>query len=209
MQIKIDQNDSYNIPENTTDALAALSQLSNHLRARGRAAMRLTLDGKPLPADKIAETFKDKPVDALAQLHVETAQLSTLIAEALEELEKSTPELAPACHRLAEIFQGESPEQGYEPFQQLAGIWKVIKEREMQVAQALDIEWSSLTVKEMPIERLHDELNDYLAEAAEALKVADCVLLGDLLEYELAPKAEMEPEIVAMLRGKAGNVLKK
>jgi hypothetical protein len=208
MQVKIDQSENYSVSENAQDALAALEEISNYLHAGGRAAIKFMLGGKSISTEKI-ESFRGKPVSALEGLRIETAQLSALVAEALDELEKTTPELAAACHRLAEVFQGEAPEQGYEPFQQIAEIWRVIKEREMQVAMALEVDWTVLTVGDTPIVRLHDELNDYLAEAAEALKVEDCVLLGDLLEYELAPKAEMEPEIVAILRDKANQVLQK
>ena len=35
---------------------------------------------------------------------------------------------------------------------------------------------------------------------AKAVEAGDCVLLGDLLEYELAPRAEAEAKIVALLR---------
>ena len=40
-------------------------------------------------------------------------------------------------------------------------------------------------------------------DARKALEAEDCVLLGDLLEYELAPRAEAEAEVVALLRSQA------
>jgi hypothetical protein len=118
----------------------------------------------------------------------------------LAELERALPELPEVCHRLAEVFQSERPESGYEPFEQLAAIWKTIKEREIQIFNALDIDLGSIEVDGEPISRIHEELNQYIDEAAEALKAGDCVLLGDLLEYELAPRAETEAAIVALLR---------
>ena len=37
-------------------------------------------------------------------------------------------------------------------------------------------------------------------EAAQAVLDGDCILIGDLLEYELAPRAEQEARIVALLQ---------
>jgi hypothetical protein len=47
------------------------------------------------------------------------------------------------------------------------------------------------------------ELNSFLDEAAQALRDGDTVLLADLLEYELSPRAELEGEIVSLLRRQA------
>lgn len=47
-------------------------------------------------------------------------------------------------------------------------------------------------------------MNKFLAEAVGALESGDLVLLGDLLEYELAPRAEAEVRITALLRERTG-----
>ena len=125
---------------------------------------------------------------------------------ALGDLEGVLPELPEACRKLAETFHSESPESGFEPFQQFAHIWKTIKERELHIVGALGIDVDELEIDGQPIGPMHDELNKFLDEAAEALKNNDCVLLGDLLEYEMAPKAEKEIEIVAMLRSRAQKI---
>jgi hypothetical protein len=202
MEVVVDGRKGFQFPQEPRDVLAAVSAVNETLRAQGRAILALTVDGRSIaPGDVLADLAK-MSVDQVQSLSVSTEAVSTLVQNCLAELEQALPELPQVCHSLAEIFQGQNPESGYEPFEQLAVIWKTIKERERQVFSALDIDLSQIEVNGEPISRIHDELNRYIEEAAEALKAGDCVLLGDLLEYELAPRAETEAAIVALLRAK-------
>ncbi len=123
--------------------------------------------------------------------------------EALDGLTDTLPELASACRKLAAVFQSEIPEEGYEPFQELAEIWEFVKARQRLAAEALDLDLEALEVKGQPLAVHLRELNSFLEESAQALRDGDTVLLGDLLEYELAPRAELEGEIVSALRRQA------
>ena len=87
-----------------------------------------------------------------------------------------------------------------DPFNDLAGIWKVIKEREIQLAGVLQLNLNEMEVDGLSVMRHHEELNAFLGEAAEGIQSGDCIMLGDLLEYELAPRAELESRIVADLK---------
>ncbi len=205
MDVKVDGVTGWTWAREPEDVIDALSLIDESLRARGRAMVSVEADGRALQPEEMAAELSGKTLDVVGALAVTSAPISALVAECLEELEKVLPDLPQACHRLAEVFQGDSPESGYEPFQQLAEIWRVIKERELQVLNALGIEADSLVLADVPMLKAHEELNAFVAEAAGALEVRDCVLLGDLLEYELAPRAEAEAEIVALLREKARN----
>jgi hypothetical protein len=122
------------------------------------------------------------------------------VNKCLDELVAILPDLPHACRSLAEVFHSGTPEDGYEPFQELANIWSLIKTREILVVDALHLDLNALEVGGQVVAGLHSELNGFLEEAAQALQDGDCVLLGDLLEYELAPRAELEAEIVAHLQ---------
>lgn len=203
MEVKIDgvpANAWIQAPDNVRDALAAIA---DNLRAQRRAMIGIEVDGKAILPEDLSAELSDRNPAEIATLSVASERISALVAQCLNELEHVLPELPQACHRLAEVFQGDSPESGYEPFEQLAAIWHVIKERELQVVNALGIEEDALFVAGTPLAKTHEELNLYIEEAAGALQARDCVLLGDLLEYELAPRAETEMEIVAILREKA------
>jgi hypothetical protein len=92
MEIKIDQNDRYQVADENMGALAALDGMNDYLREIGRAMVKLVLDGRPLPVGQLLEKFENSPASALAGLQVETEEISKLVSDALEELEKSTPE---------------------------------------------------------------------------------------------------------------------
>jgi len=204
MEVIIDHQRTFRFPEEPGDVLSAVAMVSESLRKKGRAILSLRVDDVAVSPEDLLPTLENKPLSAVNLLTITSEDITTLVTNSLAELERVLPELPEVCHRLAEVFQGERPESGYEPFQQLAMIWKTIKEREIQVLNALDLGVDQLVVDGVPIAQMHEELNRYVEEAAEALKAGDCVLLGDLLEYELAPRAETEGAIVALLRSKVG-----
>ena len=78
--------------------------------------------------------------------------------------------------------------------------WSQIKSREALVTNALELDTTAITLNGKSMVTIHEELNQFLEEAAQALKDSYTILLGDLLEYELAPRAEQELEIVALLQ---------
>jgi hypothetical protein len=204
MEVIIDHERTFRFPEEPGDVLSAVAMISESLRKKGRAILSLRVNDVAVSPEDLIPTLENRPLSAVNLLTIVSEDITTLVTNSLAELERVLPELPEVCHRLAEVFQGECPESGYEPFQQLAMIWKTIKEREIQVLNALDLGVDQLVVDGVPMAQMHEELNRYVDEAAEALKAEDCVLLGDLLEYELAPRAEAEAAIVALLRSRVG-----
>lgn len=53
-----------------------------------------------------------------------------------------------------------------------------------------NINVDSLTISDMSIEEYASELNGFLKELIDAFQINDSVLIGDLLEYEIAPRLE-------------------
>jgi len=202
MEVIVDGKKGFQFQEQPEDVLAALAGVSDAQRSQGRAILSVRIDGQPVSPENIVTMLQNKPLSEVQVLAVSTEVIGTLVNNCLSELEQALPELPDICHRLRDVFHGECPESGYEPFQQLAAIWQAIKEREIQIFSALDIDLDAFEVHGEPISRIHAELNEYIEEAAGALKAGDCVLLGDLLEYELAPRAETEAAIVALLRSR-------
>ena len=203
MKISIDNVAFNGLTEEPSDVLAAVAAVSDYVRTRGRAVMSIRVDGAHVTPDALAETLRGKKAAEVGALDITTEDIKSLVDNALSELEQVLPDLPLVCRRLAEVFQSEDPDSGYDPFHQLAAIWKTIKERQIQVASALDIDLNSAIVDGKPIAEHHAELNLLLAEAAEGIQKGDCVTLGDLLEHELPPRAAMEARIVTMLRSRA------
>jgi len=204
MDVILDGQRDFSVTGTPSDVLAVVAAVSDHLHEKGRAILTLKADGKNVTAERLVAEFKGKALGDVTELQIESESIEKLVGDCLSELEQALPDLSKACHELAAVFQGESPEQGYEPFRRLAEIWGHVKSREIMVINALELDVNDLAVSETPFAELHEGLNNHLAEAAEALKAGDCVLLGDLLEYELAPWAETENSIVAVLQEKAG-----
>jgi len=202
MDVIVDQ-EAIVLAQGSSDVLDALAAASQSLRARGRAVLAVRLDGEAIPPEEVGDRLRGMALSEAAELAVTSEEIAVLVDECLKELEALLPELPKVCHNLAEEFQGERPEAGYEPFHQFAEIWQTVKEREIMVTNALDLDLDALGIKGAPLAQMHRELNKILGEAAEAIKMGDCVLLGDLLEYELAPRAEAEMAIVAVLRERA------
>lgn len=183
-------------PETIMDVVTCASDL---LQQKGRAILSLKSDGEEISPEALGEEYAERSVTEVGELEIISEEIQKLVQDCLGELNTALPELPNVCHKLAEVFHGESPTDGYEPFEELANVWQYIKTREMQVAQSLGLEMAELELNGASLKAHHDDLNQFLEEAAQALEDGDCVSLGDLLEYELAPRAEMEAEIVQLL----------
>lgn len=203
MDVIVDGERSFKFDTTPSSILSAVAEITESLREEGRAVVEVKADGQVLTPDNMVDVLKDKSLTDVGQLEVATKEVSVLVNDELDDLERVLPDLPQACHSLAEVFQSDNPEDGYEPFYQLAEIWETVKKRQMQIASALDLDLDQLEIEGEPVARMHEALNGHLDEAARALQTSDCVTLGDLLEYELAPIAEKEAKIVALLRSRA------
>jgi len=185
--------------ESPATVVEAVGVAVESLRAQGRAVVGVRVNGEDLPPEALSERFADTPAASVC-LELATRSMQELVLEALDQLRDTLPELPDACRKLAMVFQSEQPEEGYEPFQELADIWGLVKTRQRMAADALEVDLDSIEIQGQPLAEHLRELNSFLEESAQALRDGDTVLLGDLLEYELAPRAELEGEIVSALR---------
>jgi hypothetical protein len=202
MEVIIDGSSNFEFEVEPKDVFEAIGVISEQLHSNGRSLMSIELDGEGIFPDKLDEKTKEKPLSVVNQLIVSSEETNKLVKDCLTELESVLPNLPIACQELAQLFQSQTPESGYEPLQQLITIWSVVKEREIMIANALDISAEDLDVGGQSMEAIHGKLNKFLQEACDALKASDSVLLGDLFEYELAPLAELDADIVACLKEK-------
>jgi hypothetical protein len=158
------------------------------------------VDGQRITPEEVAQRFADVAPSQIQHLEIQTEATATLVRNCINELQAVLPDLPNACHNLAEVFQSETPEDGFEPFQELAMLWGYIKQREMLIMNALELDMEALCINGATLAEMHKSLNTFLSEAVQALKEGDTVTLGDLLEYELAPRADQESAIVALLK---------
>lgn len=200
MDVIVDGESNYSLKGEPADAISAVGAVSEYLRAQGRSILSVKVDGAEVRPEDLAARLKDLPASAVGKIEIGSERVATLVDDCLKGLVSLVPELPNVCRSLAQVFQGERPEEGFDPFVELAEFWSQIKSREAMVTNALELDVAALKVGGKSIESIHAELNQFLEEAEQALKDGDMILLGDLLEYELAPRAEQEVEIVSLLQ---------
>jgi hypothetical protein len=199
MDVSVDGKRDFVLQGDPKDVLSAIAAVSDFLRTQGRALLSVHVDGTEVPAEKLVETFEDKPLADVESLDIKSADVAALAKDMLDEVREAVAELPKACHELAQVFHGDKPEEGFEPFQHLADIWGSVKQREALIIGATGMDESNLMIGGRKTADHHQELNRFLGECASAIEKNDCVTLGDLLEYELAPRAEVEMEIFSKL----------
>lgn len=204
MDVIVDGERNRDYEGKDVNATSALAEISDRLRERGRGMLAVIADGQKVRPADIARLLGGKSAEDIGTLEIQTEAIGTLVESSLREMSEVIGELPIVCHGLAEVFQGESPEEGFGTFDKLAEIWREVKVRQIQIADTLGLDLGGLDLDGAPLSAMHEELNTYLSEALEALEARDCVLLGDLLEYELAPRAETESRIVALLQLRLG-----
>lgn len=200
MDVIVDGKRNVEVQGEPGDVLSVLTAATDFLHAQGRAMVSVTVDGKSLMPDQIIDELQGLDVSRVKVLEIGSEDKVIMVNNCVAELEISLPELSVACHSLAEVFYSEAPEEGFEPFQELANLWGHIKHRQILITNALGLNQQDIVVNGISLAEIQLDLNSFLEEAAQALKDGDCVLLGDLLEYELAPRAEQEASIVAVLK---------
>ena len=172
------------------------------LQSQGRAMVGVTVNGSPVSPEALVEQFDGVPATDAA-IEIISRPVGEMVIETLDEMSESLSELPVACQRLAAVFQGEHPHEGFAPFEELATIWDAVKTRQAMAANALNADLTTFEIRGQAVSEHIRELNSFLDEAAQALRDGDTVLLADLLEYELSPRAELEGEIVSLLRRQA------
>lgn len=190
------------VPETLSELL---DKANLRLRQQGRGIVAISIDSEEINPDALTDAVERRDIREVDSIELRTRSLSALAIELIEEIEAVLPELPNVCHALAEIFQTGTTEEGYEQFDQLATIWGELKTKQKMVADVVGLNLDELPLAKRTVGDHHNELNEFLTAAAQALKKDDRVVLADLLEYELAPRAESELLIVQALRSRIEN----
>jgi hypothetical protein len=200
MEILIDGIKGFQFSNSPNTLQSALNEIMNFLSTQQLAMVKLRVNEQEVYPGKSLESIQDMDVSNIRTLEISTYPIHQLVEEGIADLELYSPELSGLCREIAQVFQSENPDEGFDPFQKLSAIWSEIKKREALIINLL----SSHVTEENPtikmIKEHHEDLNRVLEDAYKSLENNDCIGLGDLLEYELAPLAEKEPEIVSQLK---------
>jgi len=181
---------------------AALLEISQFLDANGRALQRIEADGREVAAEEITQAFGATPITEITTLEITSADTRDLARESLDELAEVVPELPVACQQLAALLSGDTEQEALEGFDNLLEIWAVLKDRQAQVLSALALDSAELQVEDSSLAQRNQDLENQLRSARQARHQMDLATLSDLMSYELAPLAELEIAIIALLKSK-------
>jgi hypothetical protein len=202
MDVLID-NQAYPLPSGTATLIEALRAVNEALRERRRGVVKFLVDGRPMRPEQLQEEEGKAPISEIGRVEITTADLDAMAMETLDRLEESVSELPTVCRQIADVFRGENPAEALQPFEQMAEIWSYIRDEEVHVASALGVDLAEMEVGGQSLQEASQELNRHLQAAINALGRSKMGVVGDILEHDLAPKAELEAEIVAQLRAEA------
>lgn len=200
MEIIIDGTPAPPLTPRPGSVLDALAEITRRLRSEGRAVMAVAADGRDVPSDQVRETLGGVRVDQLGTLELRTEAIRDLIDQTLAEAAEVLPELPTVCRQLSEIFHAAAATDGADEFKRLVQIWDSVHEHQDLVIGALDLDPASLELAGAPLAQRRERLRDVIKRTAEALGRGDRVKVSDLLLYELAPLAELEEQVIALLQ---------
>jgi len=205
MEIYLDGARQLTLQSNIPTVGAALVEMNQWLQRNGRALQRISIDGRDIPAEELTVEIGNTPASGVKRLDVSSARVADLVLEALDEVENVLPEMPVACHTLAQILAGENPEEGLDSLEQILGIWMALCERRRQIADALSIELSGLSIADRTVAARDESLVELLGRIQAGREKKDFTALSDLIAYDLFEFAEQEPEVFALLRAKCAD----
>lgn len=201
MKIIINGKEEFRVPENAKTLIDILEILIDYLSNNNLGLVKLRVNEQNVYPGESLKAIQNMEISNIHTLEITAIPILQLLQDSISELERYTPELSNICYGIAELFQSENPSEGLGPFQRLTEIWGEIKNREAVIVNSLSkyLKNQESSIVGEIVEH-HRELNQYLGEAYKALSNEDMVSLSDILQYELAPRAEKELEIVNLLR---------
>lgn len=201
MKIIINGKEEFRVPENAKTLIDILEILIDYLSNNNLGLVKLRVNEQNVYPGESLKAIQNMEISNIHTLEITATPILQLLQDSISELERYTPELSNICYGIAELFQSENPSEGLGPFQRLTEIWGEIKNREAVIVNSLSkyLKNQESSIVGEIVEH-HRELNQYLDEAYKALSNEDMVSLSDILQYELAPRAEKELEIVNLLR---------
>ncbi|MCX8065910.1 MAG: hypothetical protein N3G21_12185 [Candidatus Hydrogenedentes bacterium] len=206
MRVIINEKEEFPVPEGARNLMNVLETLLEYLSSKDLGLIKLRVNEQEVPPGKSLSAVQNMDISNIHIIEVTAVPTLQLLRESIVELEKYTPELSNLCYGIAELFQSENPADALGPFQKLTEIWGEIKNREALIVNTISkyVEGENPIISDI-IEH-HNELNQYLNEAYKALDREDIISLSDILQYELAPRAEKEIEILNLLKKLVENI---
>ncbi len=185
--------------ESGTSLGEVLKRVDSYLWTRKRMMVSVCINGHEVSPEELGQESA-RTGDSVQTVQVRSEPAAALADKTLSEVEDHLPALAQTVKELAALFQQDKVAEGLEGCKRVTEIWMEIVSKERRAAGAVQLNLDELEVDGKSINEHQAELNRFLQEALQAMERKDYLLLGDLLEHELAPRLDTELKIVNELR---------
>lgn len=186
----------------TTDDVT-LGELFHYLRAefgKQRLVVRtFTLDGKEVFPDENEELCEKTPAD-FEKLEIQLATLEAVAHDVLDELSEKMPTLSEQAVNITEKIQTGDASTATDDLERFVNSVAYVMDALSSIQQLLDVDFATYDTEEDKVSEAFESLTVQLKELHEAIQEKDMATLGDILEFDLAPKIELFGNVMQSLR---------
>ena len=177
-----------------------LDVVFDFVEARRRGVVALQVDGTRVRYDELDEDFMARSVSTIQKLNVNSESVEQLALQSLDELDEVVQDLALYCHEISRVYHDVKSTDGAALVEDLRNAWNEIAKRHEDLTRVLGIAPRNLKLEVGNLFEHRLAVKHQLNTMLDALNKDDRVSVSDLFEYELAPLAEAEAELSAVLR---------
>jgi len=188
--------------ETPCGADSTLQALLDQVRATqppDRLIVSVAVNGRELGDDDLSNDLSC-PVDAGAQIDLETGDRKELIDSALRRVAEEFAAAEPRHGAIAERLSSLDAAAAVREVGEIVGLWQICHRALAQCSELLGDDLVQRLHEGRPVQAWLDDVVAKLVEMGAALEARDMVSLADLLRYELAPLC---PAWCALLNGLA------
>ncbi len=163
----------------------ALGQIESGCEQAGSTITSIAVDGEPLTAENL-DAFFSRPLDGISQIALGTASAAD-ITEMLRRIGSEITEMARKLEDIPLQLQKGQDEQALASIHGLSDLLSRILQL-IPLTALFEQTIGKILVNETPFSAYPELLFPFLQELINGIEIKDTVLVGDLSEYELAPR---------------------
>ncbi len=165
-----------------------LGALEHECEKNGMTITSISVDGKTLESNDLDTLFSRSPED-VSSVDLETISGSDLVA-IIHRIGERMREHVENLSDIPVLLQTGEDSRVMTIIHSFAGDFESLCQSLPLLKTIGEKNISAILVEEIPLEEYPAQLTPLLGELIDAIKANDTVLIGDISEYELAPKVE-------------------
>ena len=162
-----------------------------------KSSMTITaikIDGQNIPAEQLDAFFTRAP-DSVAKIELETTSGNTIISQ-LRNLGKDLISCVPRLQEIPVQLQTGKDLDVLETIKDFSSFLQTLYQI-IPLLSITDVVSEDISIDGIPLPAYPAEMSPFLTDLFEALKNKDTVTVGDISEYEIAPRIECLGNVLA------------